>query len=198
MRPNGLIPNLTVSCDSPILRIKIESRYALPHWQLGAWATFNCMIKSQLTRLSSRSCILQEWCLLEFSPPNNSNPYKLILDFPRWIIEADIEIQQFINPSGIYLNSELSALQVNIQGEDFPLVNPQYLNVTGSPNLIMSRFIVNLVWEKFEISRLKSLDSGQIIPDPSISIAPYKVQFDFVSDAQISANKITANIKPRI
>lgn len=198
LRPNNRIPALLINCNSPVLRVKIDSRYTLDSWQLGAWANFFCSINGTYTKIpSSVFCALKNWSLLEFAAPSKLLPYKLELSFPRWLYEIDIEIQEYQEPSGIYISSELAGLQQVIQGEEFILVNPEYLPVSGNPSLILSRFIVDLIWEKFEIARLKSIDSGQLIPEPSISIAPYKVQFDFISNAQIRDRSIVVNIKPR-
>ncbi len=197
-RRTGKIPNLVIECRSPILRVKIDSNQAIPTWFLGGWATLLCLANGDYARIPNiKPCGLAQWTLLEFGAPTKSLPYKLEITFPYWLPEVDIEVQQFIEPSGLYVGGELAGLQKTIQGEDFFLENPVYQEVNGQPGLITSKFELKLVWQKYEVGRFINIASGQPLMEPKIDLQPYRLQVEFTSDQRIGSKSVSVNIRPK-
>ena len=196
-------PVFSVKVTTPITTIKTQrGARDVTHWIRGCWASLWGNLTGQEEKLfPSQTCRLNAKNLVQF-PDLGIVPYRLQLDFPRWIPIVGCSVWEYIDQSGKYLSNPveeaLSELNAKIVGENivFSSVNYQEL-IDGTTTFQQSIFTAPTPYNRYEIGRFKRTDTGLILSDPIVTALPNQITAVFTGLERIPPGVVTVTVVER-
>lgn len=113
------LANIEMNLASPIGIVNLYSSYVHPATKRG-YIGVGCYLDAYLplsgirTKVYSRKCIINEGTFLQL-PNFGVYPYRLELSFPYCISQIDVEIKQFIDQSGRYLDQDEAVVYTAVE-----------------------------------------------------------------------------------
>jgi len=195
------LPPSEIQLSSPVFSIYVENYLnAEEHWYLGAWASLSIQLNERWQRIKdsngewSNRCRLKENNLLIY-PFIEPIPYRLKLDFPYWHRGVIVEVWEFIDSSGRYLNPLTEGLRDWIEGEEIILKNRTIRQSEIDPSLTISRFVETTIYEIFQVGRFYTLDNREVA-DPMVYTSSNRLIAEFTGREAIAPGTIKVRLAP--
>lgn len=103
------LPDVELSLATPVCIVKTQSFSALEEKGLGAWMFVFLDLAGQLTRITKRICYLNASTFVTL-PNFGVVPYKVKFVFPYKLEDMNLDVWQFVDESGRYLDQDESVL----------------------------------------------------------------------------------------
>lgn len=113
------LADVETTLATPIGLLKLTSNYVnpstkLPYYGVGCYLDAYLDLAGVRTKVASRKCAIHEGTFLSL-PNFGVYPYKLLLSFPYWIQQVYVELRQFTDQSGRYLDQDESVLYTAVE-----------------------------------------------------------------------------------
>lgn len=114
-----MLSDVETTLATPIGIINLTSNYVHPrtkqkYYGIGCYLDAFLTLAGNETKIYSRRCPIHTATLLEL-PNLGIYPYKLKLSFPYWIQQIFVEVKQFVDQSGRYLDQDESVLYTAVE-----------------------------------------------------------------------------------
>lgn len=108
------LPDVETTLATPVGLLNLNSVYVNPstkqkYYGVGCYLDAYLDLSGVRTKVASKKCIIHEGTFLSL-PNFGVYPYKLVLSFPYWIQQIYVELKQFTDQSGRYLDQDESVL----------------------------------------------------------------------------------------
>lgn len=114
-----MLEDIETTLGTPVGIINLTSNYVHPrtkqkYWGIGCYLDVFLTLSGIDVKVYSKHCSIHKATLLEL-PNFGVYPYKLKIAFPYWIQQVFVEIKQFTDQSGKYLNQDESVLYTAVE-----------------------------------------------------------------------------------